>query len=212
MNEDNEVCSPGNIQQGAEKWMRASCLAVGRRRSLRRTAAERVQGPGLGPRRLLKTLGCLSQRDLAAESLAAPPRWLWHRLRRGSLHPTPRRSQRRPTPFFSNLLAFSKQGEDSPVRSRDRQGPFQREHVGQGCSQPMRVGRPRQKPPILCKETRSAERARQVSNRADGCQIKHGQEKLFDALLEDIRVADGNRAGDMAEKGRSLPSRLQKRH
>jgi len=30
---------------------------------------------------------------------------LWHRLRRGSWHPTPRRSQRRLTPFFSDLLA-----------------------------------------------------------------------------------------------------------
>ncbi len=27
-----------------------------------------------------------------------------HRLRRGALHPTPRRSQRHPTPFFSSLL------------------------------------------------------------------------------------------------------------
>src|SRR5438034_8736165 len=31
----------------------------------------------------------------------------WHRLRRGSWHPTPRRSQRRSTPFFSSLLALS---------------------------------------------------------------------------------------------------------
>src|SRR5712691_8054411 len=31
-----------------------------------------------------------------------------HRPRRGSLHPTPRRSQRRLTPFFSSLLAFRK--------------------------------------------------------------------------------------------------------
>src|SRR6266536_5535770 len=29
-----------------------------------------------------------------------------HRLRRGSLHPTPRRSQRRLTPFFHGLLAL----------------------------------------------------------------------------------------------------------
>src|SRR6266498_3789735 len=33
----------------------------------------------------------------------------WHRLRRGSLHPTPRRSQRRLTPFFSSLLDFRPQ-------------------------------------------------------------------------------------------------------
>src|ERR1700726_2997167 len=50
----------------------------------------------------------------AAESRAGPsaaspllPDAQRHRLRRGALHPTPRRSQRRLTPFFCSLLGHA---------------------------------------------------------------------------------------------------------
>src|SRR6266511_6487891 len=47
--------------------------------------------------------GCGGAGSSAASPLLSDaPR---HRLRRGSLHPAPRRSQRRLTPFFSSLLA-----------------------------------------------------------------------------------------------------------
>ncbi len=46
--------------------------------------------------------GCGGAEPSAASPLLSDA--LRHRLRRSSLHPTPRRSQRRLTPFFSNLL------------------------------------------------------------------------------------------------------------
>jgi hypothetical protein len=44
------------------------------------------------------------RRREAVSGVAAPPRCIQHRLRRGALDPTPRHSQRRLTPFFSTLL------------------------------------------------------------------------------------------------------------
>src|SRR6266498_5169202 len=40
-----------------------------------------------------------------------------HRLRRGSLHPTPRRSQRRPTPFFHGLLVSCPRNSETTPRA-----------------------------------------------------------------------------------------------
>src|SRR6266496_4763298 len=40
-----------------------------------------------------------------------------HRLRRGSLHPTPRRSQHRPTPFFHGLLVSCPRNSETTPRA-----------------------------------------------------------------------------------------------
>src|SRR5438128_11534191 len=53
--------------------------------------------------------GCGGAGPSAASALLSDaPR---HRPRRASLHPAPRRSQRRLTPFFSSLLVFSQRDE-----------------------------------------------------------------------------------------------------
>src|SRR5438477_12511342 len=85
---------------------------LGRRRSLRERRPKELKRE-LGPRGLFKVSRLpVAERPPAAESRAGPsaasallsdaPR---HRPRRPSLHPAPRRSQRRLTPFFSSLLA-----------------------------------------------------------------------------------------------------------
>src|SRR5438477_2160676 len=83
---------------------------LGRRRSLRERRPKELKRE-LGPRGLFKVSRLpVAERPPAAESRAGPsassallsdaPR---HRPRRASLHPAPRRSQRRLTPFFSSL-------------------------------------------------------------------------------------------------------------
>jgi hypothetical protein len=71
-----------------------------------RTAAERVQYGGWVPPEPLEIsrlpVATRPPQPKASPLLPDAPR---HRLRRGSLHPTPRRSQRRLTPFFHALLA-----------------------------------------------------------------------------------------------------------
>src|SRR5712691_5254146 len=59
---------------------------------------------GLASKRPATASGCGG----AGPSTALPllPDAPRHRLRRGALHPAPRRSQRRSTPFFSSLLVF----------------------------------------------------------------------------------------------------------
>jgi hypothetical protein len=57
---------------------------------------------GIASNRPATASGCGGAGPSAASPLLPDaPR---HRLRRGSLHPTPRRSQRRLTPFFHGLL------------------------------------------------------------------------------------------------------------
>ncbi len=75
------------------------------------TAAERVGKAKRGTRSPLKLSAAGRNATAAAESRAGPSaaspllgRVARHRLRRGSWHLAPRRSQRRSTPFFSNLL------------------------------------------------------------------------------------------------------------
>src|SRR5437588_9633661 len=57
------------------------------------------------------------RRRRAVCGVAAPPRCIQQRLRRGALHPTPRRSQRRLTPFFSSLLGAGRLAPPDPVDS-----------------------------------------------------------------------------------------------
>ena len=75
-----------------------------------RTAAERFcyrgKAPGLVKNSRLPVARRPPQPKAARAvcGVAAPPRCTRHRVRHGSLHPIPRRSQRRLTPFFSSLL------------------------------------------------------------------------------------------------------------
>src|SRR5260370_17370108 len=90
--------------------MRTSCLTFGRRRS-RRERRPRGSATGARPPVLLKILGWRSvlpdaQRD---------------GVRRGSWHPTPRRSQRRLTPFFRSPLGLLR--ELAIATRRDSQQP-----------------------------------------------------------------------------------------
>src|SRR5712692_2465759 len=83
--------------------MRASCLAfyISRRR---RASLEADGFPpcGIASKRPATASGCGGAGPSAASPLL--PDAQRHRLRRGSLQPTPWRSQRRSTPFFSTLL------------------------------------------------------------------------------------------------------------
>src|SRR5712692_11395609 len=83
--------------------MRASCLAFCK--PLRRgTSVEEkhFRCEGSGGKRPATAGGCGGAGPSAASLLL--PDAQRHRLRRGSLHPTARRSQRSLTPFFSSLL------------------------------------------------------------------------------------------------------------
>ncbi len=79
---------------------------------------------------MLKTLGFRSQGDRRSRkprgpSAASPllPDAQRHRLRRESLHPTPRRSQRRLTLFFSSLLELRPERLDGPFHEPLLDGP-----------------------------------------------------------------------------------------
>src|SRR5437660_6637593 len=108
--------------------MRASCLTFGRRRSLRERRP-RGSATGARPRSCWKLSAAGRKATAAAERRAGPsaaspllPDAQRHRLRRGSLHPTPRRSQRRLTPFFSSLLellSLSKTSKESGPNATD---------------------------------------------------------------------------------------------
>src|SRR5438552_15307990 len=64
---------------------------------------ESLLGNRIGSKRPATASGCGGAGPSAASALLSDaPR---HRPRRASLHPAPRRSQRRLTPFFSSLLA-----------------------------------------------------------------------------------------------------------
>src|SRR5437867_7205192 len=83
--------------------MRASCPAFCKSR--RRNISLEKEGhrfQGVARKRPATASGCGGAGSSAASPLL--PDAQWHRLRRGSLHPAPRRSQRRLTPFFSSLL------------------------------------------------------------------------------------------------------------
>src|SRR5437899_7918726 len=86
--------------------MRASCLAFcrSRRREIS-PEKKRHRFQGVASKRPATANGCGGAEPSAASPLLPDARQ--HRLRRGSLHPTPRRSQRRSTPFFSSLLTMS---------------------------------------------------------------------------------------------------------
>src|SRR6266576_3673125 len=85
-----------------------------------RTAAERVKTGARPPGAFEISRLPVAERPPAADSRAGPsaasallsdaPQ---HRPRRASLHPAPRRSQRRLTPFFSSLLDISAGGRVS---------------------------------------------------------------------------------------------------
>src|SRR6266550_7163859 len=84
--------------------MRASCLAFCKSRRKEVCLSERTScSEGVASKRPATASGCGGAGPSAASPLL--PDAQRHRLRRGSLHPTPRRSQRRLTPFFSSLLA-----------------------------------------------------------------------------------------------------------
>jgi hypothetical protein len=83
--------------------MRASCLTFGRRHSLRERRPRELK-PEPGPRGLLESLGCVAKRPPQPKVSALLSDAQRHRRRCASLHPAPRRSQRRLTPFFSSLL------------------------------------------------------------------------------------------------------------
>ena len=87
----------------AEKWMRASCLASCDPRCKRVSLEQEPFRSNRVERKTPATAsGCGGAGPSAALPLLPdPPR---HRPRRASLHATPRRSQRRLTPFFSSLL------------------------------------------------------------------------------------------------------------
>src|SRR5713226_3691259 len=68
---------------------------------------------GLASKRPATASGCGGAGPSAALPLL--PDAQRHRLRRGALHPAPRRSQRRSTPFFSSLL---KSGADTGAAAR----------------------------------------------------------------------------------------------
>src|SRR5438445_2636336 len=83
--------------------MRASCLAFCKPRPRRISVEEKhFRCEGSGGKRPATASGCGGAGPSAASPLLSDAQW--HRPRRGSWHPTPRRSQRRSTPFFSNLL------------------------------------------------------------------------------------------------------------
>src|SRR6266542_382141 len=83
--------------------MRASCLAFCIWRGRKRGREEiRDWLGGLAGKRPATASGCGGAGPSAALPLL--PDAQRHRLRRGALHPAPRRSQRRSTSFFSNLL------------------------------------------------------------------------------------------------------------
>src|SRR5260221_14732288 len=84
--------------------MRASCLAFCneccKEGSLEQ---ESLRDKQVGSKRPAAASGCGGAGPSASSALLSDaPR---HRPRRASLHPAPRRSQRRRTPFFSSLLA-----------------------------------------------------------------------------------------------------------
>src|SRR6266851_6786331 len=81
---------------------------------------------GVASKRPATASGCGGAGPSAASPLL--PDAQWHRLRRGSLHPTPRRSQRRLTPFFSSLLGLLGQRERG--LTKDVLPAFGRAHVG----------------------------------------------------------------------------------
>src|SRR5437870_12997698 len=90
--------------------MRASCLAFCneccKEGSLEQ---ESLRDKQVGSKRPATASGCGGAGPSAASALLSDaPR---HRPRRASLHPAPRRSQRRLTPFFSSLLVFSQRDE-----------------------------------------------------------------------------------------------------
>src|SRR5437773_638051 len=82
--------------------MRASWLAFCKSR--RRVSPEKKcpRSQGVASKRPATASGCGGAGPSAASPLLSDAQR--HRPRRGSWHPTPRRSPRRPTPFFSNLL------------------------------------------------------------------------------------------------------------
>src|SRR5438094_6077815 len=83
--------------------MRASWLAFCfSRRSELSLEKKRHRFQGVARKRPATASGCGGAGPSAASPLLSDAQW--HRPRRGSWHPTPRRSQRRSTPFFSNLL------------------------------------------------------------------------------------------------------------
>src|SRR5438445_5467805 len=89
--------------------MRASCLAFCSWRSRGLSREERNDRvASFAGKRPATASGCGGAGPSAALPLL--PDAQWHRLRRGALHPAPRRSQRRSTPFFSSLL-------DAPLKN-----------------------------------------------------------------------------------------------
>src|SRR5713226_10131316 len=83
--------------------MRASCLAFCISRLLGESIWRRNStSKGAASKRPATASGCGGAGPSAASPLL--PDAQRHRLRRGSWYPTPRRSQRRSTPFFSTLL------------------------------------------------------------------------------------------------------------
>src|SRR5437868_9243341 len=101
--------------------MRASCLAFCKPRLRGASIEEKhLRCEGTRGQRPATAGGCGGAGPSAASPLL--PDAQWHRLRRGSLHPTPRRSQRRLIPFFSSLLellSLSKTSKESGPNATD---------------------------------------------------------------------------------------------
>src|SRR5260221_13518106 len=95
--------------------MRASCLAFCKSRCREISVDKKIfRSQGIASKRPATASGCGGAGPSAASPLLSDAQR--HRLRRGSLHPTPRRSQRRSTPFFSTLLTMGlfSRGKDAP--------------------------------------------------------------------------------------------------
>src|SRR5713101_7209907 len=110
--------------------MRASCLAFCISRLLGESIWRRNStSKGAASKRPATASGCGGAGPSAASPLLPDARW--HRLRRGSWHPTPRRSQRRSTPFFSNLskigynYSMGKVPEPTAASARERSEALQ---------------------------------------------------------------------------------------